>query len=57
MWSNEEFEYIGEYTGKKVGKYICKYIDEYLGEYVGELDFIFETNLGYESGDQVGCFW
>ena len=25
-------------------------------EYLGEFDFIFETNLGYESGDQVGAF-
>jgi hypothetical protein len=25
-------------------------------EYLGEFDFIFETNLGYESGDRVGAF-
>ncbi len=25
-------------------------------EYFGEFKFIFETNLGYESGDQVGTF-
>ncbi len=22
--------------------------------YLGEIDFIFETNLGFESGDQMG---
>ncbi len=27
-----------------------------LFEYLGEFDFIFKTNLGYESGDQVGAF-
>ncbi len=27
-----------------------------LFEYLGEFDFIFETNLGYESGDWVGAF-
>ncbi len=26
-------------------------------EYLGEFDFIFETNLGYESGDRVGAFY
>jgi hypothetical protein len=25
-------------------------------EYLGEFDFIFETNLGYESGNRVGAF-
>ncbi len=25
-------------------------------EYLGEVDFIFETNLGYELRDQVGAF-
>jgi hypothetical protein len=25
-------------------------------EYLGEFDFIFETNLGYETGDPVGAF-
>ncbi len=24
-------------------------------EHLGEFDFIFETNLGYESGDQIGA--
>jgi hypothetical protein len=27
-----------------------------LFEYLGEFDFIFETNLEYESGDRVGAF-
>jgi hypothetical protein len=25
-------------------------------EYLGEFDFIFEANLGYESGDEVSAF-
>jgi hypothetical protein len=25
-------------------------------QYLDEFNFIFETNLGYESGDQVGAF-
>jgi hypothetical protein len=25
-------------------------------EYLSEFDFIFKTNVGYESGDQVGAF-
>ncbi len=25
-------------------------------EYLDKFDFIFETNLGYESGDRVGAF-
>ncbi len=28
----------------------------YLIEYLGEFEFIFETVLGYVSGDQMGCF-
>jgi hypothetical protein len=28
----------------------------YLIEYPGELEFIFKTVLGYESGDQMGYF-
>jgi hypothetical protein len=28
----------------------------YLIEYLGEFDFIFETLLGYVSGDQMGSF-
>ncbi len=29
--------------------------DKYF-EYLGEFDFIFKTQLGHESGDQVGAF-
>ncbi len=28
----------------------------YLIEYLGKFEFIFETILGYESGDQMGTF-
>jgi hypothetical protein len=28
----------------------------YLSEYLGEFEFIFETVLGYVSGDQMGSF-
>jgi hypothetical protein len=28
----------------------------YLIEYLGEFEFIFETILDYESGDQIGSF-
>ena len=31
-------------------------IATYLIEYLSEFEFIFETNLDYESGDQMGSF-
>jgi hypothetical protein len=31
-------------------------IATYLFEYLGEFEFIFETILDYESGDQMGSF-
>jgi hypothetical protein len=32
------------------------HIATYLTEYLGEFEFIFETILDYESGDQMGSF-
>jgi hypothetical protein len=35
---------------------LSKHIVTYLIEYLGEFEFIFETILDYESGDQMGSF-
>jgi hypothetical protein len=35
---------------------LSKRIVTYLIEYLGEFEFIFETILHYESGDQMGSF-
>ncbi len=35
---------------------LSKCIVTYLIEYLGEFEFIFETILDYESGDQMGSF-
>jgi hypothetical protein len=35
---------------------LSMHIVPYLIEYLGEFEFIFETILDYESGDQMGSF-
>jgi hypothetical protein len=36
---------------------LSMHIVTYLIEYLGEFEFIFETILDYESGDQMGSFY
>ncbi len=36
---------------------LSMHIVTYLIEYLGEFEFIFETILDYESGDQMGTFY